>query len=309
MLGKHIQTRIFYTVLLVISFMTVGVGVVFFFSSKWYVQYNAEKESDRMIRMVQSEADRLFSDSGNADAELSRESAREYSKALLRSVRQQLREQPFNGTFLVFNSRQKLVFPPSDENIYPVSDLEAQCRRMLLSGELIPGKSLLVTLNGDTWYIRLYSFPSDYPVRAKDFIAVTQIPDLTVFWNYIWPLFTIILTFALLISSFFVWMIARSISSPIHRLCHQIQQINGKDDEQIHDTYSLCELESLKQSYNQMEARIRQSEEEIKQFFQNASHDLKTPLASIIGYSQGILSHVIQDPVKNGQSDIFSPPR
>lgn len=298
MTGKHIQTRIFSAVLLVFFFMTVGVGIVFFFSSKWYVQYTAEKENIRLIHMVQSESHRLDSAADSTSNEISKEAAREHSKALLRSVRQQLRDQPFNGTVLVLNSKQKLIFPQSDENIYPVSKLEEQCRQMLSSGELTSARPVRIFLEGSFWFIGLYTFSTDYPVRAKDFIAVTQIPDSTVFWNYTWPLFAIILLLALIISSLFVWMIAKKISSPIHHLCQQIQQINGTDDAQIHDTYSLCELESLKQSYNQMEKKIRQSEEEIRQFFQNASHDLKTPLASIIGYSQGITSGVIKDPQK-----------
>lgn len=296
MIGKSIQTRLFSAVFLVIFMMTFGVGITFFLSSRWYVQYTARKETEHLIRMVQSESDRLSTDPAYTSSD-SKENTRKSSKALLRSVRRQLRDQPYNGIFLVFNSKQKLVFPQSsnDQNIYPVSALEEQCRRMIQSGELISGKTSRILLSEDFWYISMYVFPSSTPVRAKYFVSVVQIPDSSVFWNYTWKLYLAILIASVFLSSFLVWGIARTISVPIQHLCLQIQRINGETDAQIQDSYSLNELESLKRSYNQMEETIRRSEEEKRQFFQNASHDLKTPLASITGYSQGIVSNVIKD--------------
>ena len=296
MIGKSVQTRLFSAVFLVIFLMTLGVGITFFLSSRWYVQYTARKETEHLIRMVQSESDRLSTDPAYTSSD-SMENTREASKALLRSVRLQLRDQPHNGTFLVFNSKQKLVFPQSsnDQNIYPISALEEQCRQMVQSGELISGKPSRVLLSENFWYISMYVFPSSTPVRAKYFVSVVQIPDSSVFWNYTWKLYIAILIASVFLSSFLVWGIARTISVPIQRLCLQIQRINGETDAQIQDSYSLNELESLKRSYNQMEETIRRSEEEKRQFFQNASHDLKTPLASITGYSQGIVSNVIKD--------------
>ena len=296
MIGKSIQTRLFSAVFLVIFMMTFGVGITFFLSSRWYVQYTARKETEHLIRMVQSESDRLTTDPAYTSSD-SKENTRESSKALLRSVRLQLRDQPHNGIFLVFNSKQKLVFPQSsnDQNIYPISALEEQCRRMIQSGELISGKTSRILLSEDFWYISMYVFPSSTPVRAKYFVSVVQIPDSSVFWNYTWKLYIAILIASVFLSSFLVWGIARTISVPIQHLCLQIQRINGETDAQIKDSYSLNELEALKRSYNQMEETIRRSEEEKRQFFQNASHDLKTPLASITGYSQGIVSNVIKD--------------
>lgn len=296
MIGKSIQTRLFSAVFLVIFMMTFGVGITFFLSSRWYVQYTAKKETEHLIRMVQSESDRLSTDPAYTSSD-SKENTRESSKALLRSVRRQLRDQPYNGIFLIFNSKQKLVFPQSsnDQNIYPISALEEQCRQMIQSGELISGKTSRILLSEDFWYISMYVFPSSTPVRAKYFVSVVQIPDSSVFWNYTWKLYLAILIASVFLSSFLVWGIARTISVPIQHLCLQIQRINGETDAQIQDSYSLNELESLKRSYNQMEETIRRSEEEKRQFFQNASHDLKTPLASITGYSQGIVSNVIKD--------------
>lgn len=296
MIGKSIQTRLFSAAFLVIFMMTFGVGITFFLSSRWYVQYTARKETEHLIRMVQSESDRLSTDPAYTSSD-SKENTRESSKALLRSVRLQLRDQPYNGIFLIFNSKQKLVFPQSsnDQNIYPISALEEQCRRMIQSGELISGKTSRILLSEDFWYISMYVFPSSTPVRAKYFVSVVQIPDSSVFWNYTWKLYLAILLASVFLSSFLVWGIARTISVPIQHLCLQIQRINGETDAQIQDSYSLNELEALKHSYNQMEEMIRRSEEEKRQFFQNASHDLKTPLASITGYSQGIVSNVIKD--------------
>ena len=296
MIGKSIQTRLFSAVFLVIFMMTFGVGITFFLSSRWYVQYTAGKETEHLIRMVQSESDRLSTDPAYTSSD-SKENTRESSKALLRSVRRQLRDQPYNGIFLVFNSKQKLVFPQSsnDQNIYPISALEEQCRQMIQSGELISGKTSRILLSEDFWYISMYVFPSSTPVRAKYFVSVVQIPDSSVFWNYTRKLYIAILIASVFLSSFLVWGIARTISVPIQHLCLQIQRINGETDAQIQDSYSLNELEALKRSYNQMEEMIRRSEEEKRQFFQNASHDLKTPLASITGYSQGIVSNVIKD--------------
>ena len=296
MIGKSIQTRLFSAVFLVIFMMTFGVGITFFLSSRWYVQYTARKETEHLIRMVQSESDRLSTDPAYTSSD-SKENTRESSKALLRSVRRQLRDQPYNGIFLIFNSKQKLVFPQSsnDQNIYPISALEEQCRQMIQSGELISGKPSRILLSEDFWYISMYVFPSSTPVRAKYFVSVVQIPDSSVFWNYTRKLYIAILIASVFLSSFLVWGIARTISVPIQHLCLQIQRINGETDAQIQDSYSLNELEALKRSYNQMEEIIRRSEEEKRQFFQNASHDLKTPLASITGYSQGIVSNVIKD--------------
>ena len=296
MIGKSIQARLFSAVFLVIFMMTFGVRITFFLSSRWYVQYTARKETEHLIRMVQSESDRLSTDPAYTSSD-SKENTRESSKALLRSVRLQLRDQPYNGIFLIFNSKQKLVFPKSsnDRNIYPISALEEQCRRMIQSGELISGKTSRILLSEDFWYISMYVFPSSTPVRAKYFVSVVQIPDSSVFWNYTWKLYLAILIASVFLSSLLVWGIARTISVPLRHLCLQIQRINGETDAQIRDSYSLTELESLKRSYNQMEETIRRSEEEKRQFFQNASHDLKTPLASITGYSQGIVSNVIKD--------------
>ncbi|MFZ5649369.1 MAG: sensor histidine kinase [Bacillota bacterium] len=55
------------------------------------------------------------------------------------------------------------------------------------------------------------------------------------------------------------------------------------------------ELEDLGEAFNSMEQRIREYDEAQKRFFQNASHELKTPLMSIQGYAEGIRDGTLRE--------------
>ena len=52
MIGKSIQTRLFSAAFLVIFMMTFGVGITFFLSSRWYVQYTARKETENLLSLI-----------------------------------------------------------------------------------------------------------------------------------------------------------------------------------------------------------------------------------------------------------------
>ncbi|MCS6827307.1 MAG: HAMP domain-containing histidine kinase, partial [Caldilinea sp.] len=52
---------------------------------------------------------------------------------------------------------------------------------------------------------------------------------------------------------------------------------------------SLAEVHALATSFNQMADRVQQSQQAQRDFVANVSHDLKTPLTSILGYSQALL--------------------
>lgn len=54
-------------------------------------------------------------------------------------------------------------------------------------------------------------------------------------------------------------------------------------------TTSINELRALAESFNQMAARVQRSQQAQRDFVANVSHDLKTPLTSIQGYSQALL--------------------
>ncbi len=287
MIGKHIHTRIFLLVLLVILFLTLGTGLTFSVSSNWYVRYASERDASAIIDIVKNNSTDM--------KDYSPEKARAYSKALLQNVKETIKTEAFNGKLLIFNSKYDLVYPETFQNSEISDLLTSACSSIIKqeSGENI--HSRIVQADNQKWYLKFFTLNTDYSVRAKYFIAAVPIPDMSAFWNYTQKWFWIVLLTASGISAVLVWLISRSISMPLQKLCRQIQMLGDGHQASINENFSLSELQSLKLSYNQMEQRIRKSEEEKNNFFQNVSHDLKTPLASITGYAQGISCGVITD--------------
>lgn len=59
--------------------------------------------------------------------------------------------------------------------------------------------------------------------------------------------------------------------------------------------FSYEEFSQIVNTVDEMSDRIAQSEQQQKQFFQNASHELRTPLMSIQGYAEGLRYGVMKD--------------
>lgn len=59
---------------------------------------------------------------------------------------------------------------------------------------------------------------------------------------------------------------------------------------------SLVEVSALAASFNQMADRVQQSQQAQRDFIANVSHDLKTPLTSIQGYSQALIDGTARTP-------------
>ena len=84
-----------------------------------------------------------------------------------------------------------------------------------------------------------------------------------------------------------LWVAARSVSRPLNWLCREAEKIGTGDFSEIAPTFSLRELEQLRESMNEMARQLQRSAQVQKDFFQNVSHELHNPLMSISGYAQG----------------------
>lgn len=83
--------------------------------------------------------------------------------------------------------------------------------------------------------------------------------------------------------------IASSISKPLKRLEEYTERISKKDWTEAVEVDRYDEIGRLMRAMNQMQKSLKIADEEEKMFLQSISHDLKTPVAVIMGYAQAII--------------------
>jgi len=159
---------------------------------------------------------------------------------------------------------------------------------------------------GDTFY-RYVKFDFYFPEKEEGSIFVlkkqSSFVDLT---QKLFPiLFVSLLLLAILLIGLLSYLVSRSVIKPIFVLKGATEKIKeGNLDFQIPIT-SQDEIGQLNQGFEEMRKRLKESiemqtqyEENRKELISNISHDLKTPITSIIGYVEGIKDGVANTPEK-----------
>ncbi len=96
-------------------------------------------------------------------------------------------------------------------------------------------------------------------------------------------------------------LISRTIAKPLQRVAVAATDV-ARGDYAVHVPASgPPELRSLAESFNQMTAEVLAANNAQRDFLGNVSHDLKTPLTSIQGYSQAILDGAAENPKEAAQ--------
>ncbi|OJD65574.1 HAMP domain-containing sensor histidine kinase [Bacillus sp. NH11B] len=159
---------------------------------------------------------------------------------------------------------------------------------------------------GDTFY-RYVKFDFYFPQKEEGSIFVlkkqSSFVDLT---QKLFPiLFVSLLLLAILLIGLLSYLVSRSVIKPIFVLKDATEKIKeGNLDFQMPVT-SHDEIGQLNQGFEEMRKRLKESievqtqyEENRKELISNISHDLKTPITSIIGYVEGIKDGVANTPEK-----------
>ncbi|RKM54954.1 sensor histidine kinase [Butyrivibrio sp. X503] len=162
----------------------------------------------------------------------------------------------------------------------------------------------------------VYITRSNYLLRQYDFVFSTGEPGSLFIIFGIRPAFTsslmiymliAILLILLLTSILLTTWIGRSFFRPIDELNIAMQKIkDGNFDYMLPtDVKEKSEIGAIYRNYEDMRLRLKESAEEKiererqnRELISNISHDLKTPITAIKGYSQGLLEGVAANPEK-----------
>jgi len=126
-------------------------------------------------------------------------------------------------------------------------------------------------------------------------VAVVPEQEVEPAWRQVVPSLAIAGAVSLCISIVIAILLARSITRPLIAMTKASEQIALGNYQQEIRTEGQDEVARLADSFNRMAREVERSRQSQRDFLTNVSHDLKTPLTSIQGFSQAILEGAVHD--------------
>ena len=124
-------------------------------------------------------------------------------------------------------------------------------------------------------------------------------------------------TLITILSGFFVWILTKKITKPISELTELSVKMRNLDFEAKYTSRSRNEIDVLGDNFNRMSKHLENTISELKsannqlqkdildrikidqmrkEFLDNVSHELKTPIALVQGYAEGLKENITDDP-------------
>ncbi|MBM7599855.1 signal transduction histidine kinase [Virgibacillus halotolerans] len=134
-----------------------------------------------------------------------------------------------------------------------------------------------------------------YPeTTSLELILLTPMKDIQVIQqNFFFRLFIVFLIgagVAVLLS----YLLTSRLVTPLSLLKRQLKKIEKRQFDDIERIKASGEIKEVEQSVFEMAGELQRYMNSQQTFFQNASHELKTPLMTIQGYAEGIRDHVFE---------------
>ena len=162
-----------------------------------------------------------------------------------------------------------------------------------------PVQGKFVTENGQTYIYAAYSLvrpsgTSDSQRIETLVLSVLRTKAVAIMAGLFSP-FLIAGLIALSISLIIAIIFARSIYRPIHDVTEAAMRIaQGHYDQEV-PLQGPREVRGLAASFNQMAQQVKKSQQQLRHFVADVSHQLKTPLTSIQGFAQAMLDGTAAD--------------
>lgn len=165
-----------------------------------------------------------------------------------------------------------------------LSDLQAFLYQNAAQGESVSiqlQRALNSLSEGDATTL---SFP------LPDSRALVAVPEaeITAAWRDIIPQVSIAGGIALIAAAIAAVLIARSVTGRLARVTHAAQEMAQGHYEQQLEPAGEDEIGKLAEAFNDMSHQVSRSDQAMRDLLANVSHELKTPLTSIQGFSQAM---------------------
>lgn len=134
-----------------------------------------------------------------------------------------------------------------------------------------------------------------YDISGLELILLTPLTDLEIvqqnFFNRLFFVFLIGATAAVFLSYF----MTNKLVTPLSQLKGQLKRIEKRQFNEMDRVKATGEIKEVEQSVYEMAQELQRYMNSQQTFFQNASHELKTPLMTIQGYAEGIKDGIFDE--------------
>ncbi len=157
-----------------------------------------------------------------------------------------------------------------------------------------------INLNGKLLLAYNNKVDINFEGKTYSILVTTLIPNLLIREIIVRIIFVLIASVIIIsvMSVIITSFMGRRITKPIEALKEITEKIAHKNFDEKAEISTGDEFESLAVSINNMADSIKKHNSEQKKFYENISHELKTPLTVISGYAQGIKTNIFNDKEK-----------
>lgn len=153
--------------------------------------------------------------------------------------------------------------------------------------------------DGTRWVVYAQSFASS---RIQIYYAVREPTPLSFFREYFSrPLWWAGIT-AIMLSVLFAFLIAGSVATPLQKMAAAAEAVAQGNYQQEVPLTGPDEVRRVAASFNDMAQQVANTQQAQRDFVANVSHDLKTPITSIQGWSQALMDGTAVTPEEQQQA-------
>ncbi len=205
---------------------------------------------------------------------------------------------------LIRSATLEVIYDSQDEASWVgqrLSDL-ATGERLTIGAADGPVAGRLQAPNGAIWLVYAPATP-DRALGTLSVVVAQPEPSAIAYFNetFFRPLCSAGVV-AFLLAIVLAIVLTRSVAGPLQRLAGAASAIAEGDLDQRVPPSGPNEVRLVATSFNDMAAQVQASQQAQRDFVANVSHDLKTPLTSMRGWSQAMLEGMIETPQQRSEA-------
>ncbi|MCU6707445.1 HAMP domain-containing histidine kinase [Paenibacillus sp. J5C_2022] len=192
---------------------------------------------------------------------------------------------------LIGSKMEAIITSPANQVLY--STLPEEKANALLGNSGIQNKQQNIWQSEEDDYI-VETIPASAVTANGEVIPAISLTvamplgEIKEMWIALFQRMLLILVIGAALTFLISMLITRRLVTPLTRLRQELKKVETRRFSEVKLIKADGEIGEVAQSVSQLAAVLEQYEKSQKQFFQNASHELKTPLMSIQGYAEGM---------------------